>query len=254
MSFSNKVVIVTGASSGIGAVTAVQFAKEGAKVVIVGRKESKLKNVAEQCARSGNKPLVVKADVSNDDEVKRIVTETINEFGQIDVLINNAGMAVYGNILSGNILEAYDKTLAVNTRAIVLLTSLVVPHLVKTKGNIVNISSIAGKKTIMPGFIPYAVSKAALDHFTRGAALELAPLGVRVNTMSPGPVRTDFMANNPGKADISWDIMGASLPLKRVSESEEIAEIILYLASEKAKGVTGSDFISDNGGLLRFTV
>ncbi|XP_059046911.1 uncharacterized oxidoreductase SSP0419-like [Achroia grisella] len=250
MSFSNKVVIVTGASSGIGAATAVQFAKEGAKVVIVGRNESKLKNVAEQCARSGNKPLVVKADVSNDDEVKRIVTETINEFGQIDVLVNNAGMAFYGNILSGDILQAYDKTLAVNMRAVVLLTSLVAPHLVKTKGNIVNISSIAGKKATMSGFIPYEVSKAALDHFTRGAALELAPSGVRVNTVSPGPVRTDFIDNNTGKSEISWDAMGAIVPLKRVSDPIEIAEIILYLASEKAKGVTGSDFVSDNGGLL----
>ncbi|XP_026753448.2 3-oxoacyl-[acyl-carrier-protein] reductase FabG-like [Galleria mellonella] len=256
MSFNNKVVIVTGASSGIGAATAVLFAKEGARVVMVGRNESKLSKVVEQCARGGHAPLVIRADVANDDDVKRIVDETINKFGKIDVLVNNAGMGVYSGIMKkgGNILKAYDETMAVNMRAVVHLTTLVAPHLVKTKGNIVNISSIVGKMTPKTkNNISYSVSKAALDHFTRGAALELAASGVRVNAVSPGPVRTDFL-ENAGLSGVSWDNVGTYVPLKRCSEPEEIAEIILYLASDKAKGITGSDFVSDNGSLLQFNV
>ncbi|KAM3956787.1 3-oxoacyl-[acyl-carrier-protein] reductase FabG-like [Aphomia sociella] len=250
MSFANKVVIVTGASSGIGAATAVLFAKEGASVVLVGRNESKLSNVAEQCAGSGNTPLIVKAEMSNDDDVRNIINETIDKFGKLDVLVNNAGMTVFGGILNGNFLKAYDETMAVNTRAVVHLTVLAAPHLIETKGNIINVSSIAGKK-VFTGMDnkAYEVSKAALDHFTRGAALELASTGVRVNIVSPGPVITDFL-DNCGMGILSWDAVGSSLPLNRCSEPEEIANIILYLASENAKGITGSDYVCDNGGLL----
>ncbi|XP_059046920.1 3-oxoacyl-[acyl-carrier-protein] reductase FabG-like [Achroia grisella] len=254
MGFINKVVIVTGASSGIGAATALLFAKNGANVVMIGRNETKLKNVAEQCVRAGNTPFVIKADMSKDDDVKRIINETVKKFNKIDVLVNNAGMGVFGFILDGSILKAYDNIMAVNARGIVHLTALAAPYLVKTKGNIVNISSIAGKMTSpLGGYLAYSVSKAALDHFTRGAALELAPSGVRVNSISPGPVKTDFL-ENAGVPGMSWDDLALSLPLKRCSEPSEIAEIVLYLSSEKAKGVTGSDFVSDNGALLQLNV
>ncbi|XP_059046915.1 3-oxoacyl-[acyl-carrier-protein] reductase FabG-like [Achroia grisella] len=249
MSFSNKVVIVTGASSGIGAATAVQFAKEGADVVIVGRKENKLRNVSEECASNGNTPLVINADVSNDDDAKRIINETINKFGKIDVLVNNAGISRKGNILNGTILQAYDNIMAVNIRAVVHLTALAAPHLIETKGNIVNISSIAGKSAVLTDYGAYNISKAALDHFTRGAALELSSSGVRVNAISPGPVRTDII-ENAGVSDLSWDILSSLTPLKRCSEPDEIAELVLYLASEKARGITGSDFVSDNGAIM----
>ncbi|XP_059046913.1 3-oxoacyl-[acyl-carrier-protein] reductase FabG-like [Achroia grisella] len=249
MSFTDKVVIVTGASSGIGAATAVVFAKEGANLVIVGRNEDRLNKVAEQCASSGNQPLIVKADMTNDDDVKKIVTDTIEKFGKIDVLVNNAGMSVSGSILNGDLLKAYDETLAVNLRAVVHLTALATPHLVETKGNIINISSIAGKMVTTSLSLPYSISKAAIDHFTRGAALELAPSGVRVNSVSPGPVKTDFF-DNAGTV-ISWEIIASRIPLKRCSEPEEVGDIILYLASDKAKGITGSDFVCDNGGLLK---
>ncbi|XP_052752077.1 3-oxoacyl-[acyl-carrier-protein] reductase FabG-like [Galleria mellonella] len=136
---------------------------------MVDKNESKLNNVAEQCANS-NTPLVINADVSNDDDIKRIITETIDKFDKIDILVNNAGTSVQGDILSGKILKAYDETMAVNIRAVVNLTALAAPHLVKTKGNIVNISSIAGKTISMVGYAAYNTSKAALDHFTRGAA------------------------------------------------------------------------------------
>ncbi|KAM3956802.1 3-oxoacyl-[acyl-carrier-protein] reductase FabG-like [Aphomia sociella] len=237
MSFANKVVIVTGASSGIGAATAVLFAKEGASVVLVGRNDSKLSNVAEQCAGNGNTPLVVKAEMSNDNDVKNIINETIDKFGKLDILVNNAGMTVLGGIFNGDILKAYDETMAINTHAVILLTTLAAPHLVQTKGNIINVSSVTGKN-FFPGMgnNAYEVSKAALDHFTRGAALELASAGIRVNTVSPGPVITDFL-DNCGMSSFSWDAMKSMPPLKRCSEPEEIAEIIIFLASENAKGI-----------------
>ncbi|KPJ12937.1 3-oxoacyl-[acyl-carrier-protein] reductase FabG [Papilio machaon] len=249
MSFDNKVVIVTGSSSGIGAAAAITFAKEGAYVVIVGRNEEKMKNVSNKCECFGKKPLVVKADISKDDEVKKIIDETIKRFGKLDILINNAGMFVPNDITSDNFMEGYDRVMNINLRAPVYLTHLAIPYLIKTKGNIVNISSVAATSIFFASSIlSYFVSKAGLNHFSRGIALKLAEHGVRVNIVSPGPVRTDILDTT--SAFTTWDKLAESTPLKRLSEPQEIADLILFLASEKAKGITGSEFISDNGFVL----
>ncbi|KAI5633645.1 short chain dehydrogenase domain-containing protein [Phthorimaea operculella] len=204
MSFKNKVVLVTGASSGIGAATAILFAKEGANVSMVGRNKKKLDDVAAKVGAVGKAPLVINADVSKDIDVKRIITETISKFGKLDVLVNNAGFASNGSILNGKILKAYDAIMSVNVRAVINLTTLAAPHLAATKGNIINVSNLSSTTTpSRPDFTAYFVSKAALDHFTRGAALELASLGIRVNSVNPGPVKTDFMEN--ANINIKWD-------------------------------------------------
>ncbi|KAL0867460.1 hypothetical protein ABMA27_008247 [Loxostege sticticalis] len=244
MSFANKVVIVTGASSGIGAATAVAFGKEGASVVLVGRNEQRLQQVAEQCAGA----LVVKADVSNEDDAKRIIDNTLERFGKIDVLVNNAGIAKFGTILGGKVMDTYDEVMNTNLRAAVNLTTLAAPHLVATKGNVVNISAIGGSYAPTPPFLAYCMSKAALNHFTKGAALELAASGVRVNAISPGPVRTDIIAN--AGFPITWDHFAAQTALGRVSEPDEVADLVLYLASDRAKGITGSNYVTDNGMML----
>lgn len=246
MSFNGKVVIVTGASSGIGAAAAISFSNEGARVVLVGRNAEKLSNVAYKC----NQPLVIKADVSKDDEADKIIKQTIDEFGQLDVLVNNAGFATLGSLLNGDIMKAYDDVMSVNLRAAIHLSKLAAPYLIKTQGNIVNVSSVGGQyPSPMPALMTYSISKAALNLFSESAAVELAPHGVRVNTVSPGPVRTDILENSnfPG----SWDDFKKGTSLNRVSEPEEIAYLILYLASDKAKGVTGSNFVSDNGNLIK---
>ncbi|XP_046978598.1 3-oxoacyl-[acyl-carrier-protein] reductase FabG-like [Vanessa cardui] len=247
MSFKNKVVIVTGASSGIGASASIMFSKEGARVVMVGRNETKLSAVAAKCSS----PLVVRADIANDDDARKVIDQTITKFGQIDVLVNNAGMTMEnGGILADDMMTAYDNIMNINLRAVVHLTNLAAPYLVKTKGNIVNISSIAG---IMPPFGPgmtnYYISKAALNHFTVCCATELGPHGVRVNVISPGPVRTDFMEN--AKAAFTWDDFPPMTLLNRVSEPEEMADMILFLASDKAKSVTGANYVNDNGMLIK---
>ncbi|XP_028026873.1 uncharacterized protein LOC114240505 [Bombyx mandarina] len=248
MSFTNKVALVTGGSSGIGASAAVHFAKEGADVAIVGRNVTKLDNVARECAQVGKKPLIIKADISKDEEANTIVQQTIDAFGKLDVLINNAAMNKSGSLLAGNLLESYDVVTATNLRAVILITSLAAPHLIETKGNIINVSSISGTMVPLPGLLAYGMGKASLNHFTRGIALELAPHGVRANLISPGPVLTDILENFD--TQFTWDSFKAATALNRLGEPSEIAELMLFLASDKARSITGSNYVSDNGMLL----
>ncbi|CAG5049599.1 unnamed protein product [Parnassius apollo] len=250
MSFTGKVVFISGASSGIGAAAAIEFAKQDADVVIIGRNEAKMNNVYKQCEAHGKKPLVIKADISKDKEAKAAINKTIDKFGKLDILVNNAGIMRLGSILNGNLLESYDEVMSTNLRAVMHLTALAAPHLIKTKGNIINISSIAGEIfPIVPEFMSYSVSKAALNHFTRCSASELAGYGVRVNSISPGPVKTDF-AENSGITDLITKA-NFKTPLGRVSDAVEIADLILYLSSDKAKGITGSNYVTDNGCLIK---
>jgi NAD(P)-dependent dehydrogenase (short-subunit alcohol dehydrogenase family) len=250
MSFVGKVVVVTGASSGIGAAAAILFCKEGAHVALVGRNEAKLKSTSEKCTKAGGKHIVINADVSKDDDAKRIINKTITDFGKLDILINNAGVGSQGSILDGNLMDSYDKLMGINLRAVIHLTELAAPHLIKTKGNIINISSIAGLSAVISASsMAYGVSKAAVIHFTKSAAAELAPSGVRVNVISPGPVKTDILEASGIK--LSWDMVAPITALKRVSDAEEIADLILYIASDKARAITGANLVTDNGSLVK---
>ncbi|KAH9641633.1 hypothetical protein HF086_009979 [Spodoptera exigua] len=252
MSFKNKVVLITGGSAGIGAATAEQFAKEGASVAIVGRNEAGLKAVAQRCEQLGSKKtLVIKADVADDAQAQIIVDKTVRAFGRLDILVNNAAVLKNTTLTSPDVMKTYDEVININLRAVIHLTSLAAPHLIKTKGNIVNISSILAKTYVqMPQLMMYCLSKAALNHFTRGAALELAASGVRVNIVSPGPVRTNMLVTLDTNKVVDDHVEPTAL--RRISEPEEVADVILFLASDKAKGVTGSDYGVDNGVLLKF--
>ncbi|CAH0720642.1 unnamed protein product, partial [Brenthis ino] len=245
MSFKGKIVLVTGASSGIGAATAAAFSSKGARVALIGRNEAKLSVAAKKCDKS----LVIRADVSKDEDCKKLIDQVIDEFGQLDVLVNNAGISTWGSLLTGDVMKAYDDVMNVNIRAAIYLTKLAAPHLIKTQGNVVNISSVAGHVPSVPPVMTYCISKAALNHFGQCAAVEMAPHGVRVNTVSPGPVETDILKNSgvPG----SWDDFKKITILDRVSDPEEIADVILFLASDKARGITGSNYITDNGTLIK---
>ncbi|KAJ8721916.1 hypothetical protein PYW08_004318 [Mythimna loreyi] len=250
MSFQDKVVIVTGGSSGIGAAIAIKFAEEGAKVAIVGRNKGKLDSVAKKC---GN-PLVLVADVTKDADVKRIISETLKHFGKLDILINNAGLGQSANIQAEHAMAVFDTVMSTNLRSVVYLTNLAAPHLVKTKGNIVNISSVAAFRAIGDGSFSYCTSKAGLDHFSRSVAQELAESGVRVNIVNPGPVRTDIIENMGATKDMQEAIFNQLqnlTALNRISVPEEIADLVLFLASDKARAITGSSFVSDNGMLLK---
>ncbi|XP_072948750.1 3-oxoacyl-[acyl-carrier-protein] reductase FabG-like [Epargyreus clarus] len=248
MSFTNKVVIVTGGSAGIGATTAVNFAREGAKVVIVGRNEEKLRKVADNCLQINPHCHIVKADITDEDEAKRVIEETIGKYGKLDILVNNAGIIREGSILDGKLLKVFDEVMNTNLKSIVVLTCVAAPYLIKTKGNIINISSIAGTRVRSPRFTAYSTSKAALDMLTRATALEMGPHGVRVNSVSPGPVKTEIIKS--GGINENIEDLKTSTTLGRISDTQEVADLILYLASDKAKGVTGSNYICDNGSLL----
>ncbi|XP_035448881.2 uncharacterized oxidoreductase MexAM1_META1p0182-like [Spodoptera frugiperda] len=248
--FANKVVLVTGGSSGIGAATVEAFAKEGASVAFVGRNEAKLKEVASRCEQHGANVLVIRADVSKDEEAKTIVQQTVDKFGKLDVLVNNAGILRFASVLQSHILQTFDDIINTNLRSAILITNLAIPHLIATKGNIVNVSSVMSSSVKLPGMMPYSISKAGMDHFTRFSALELAPSGVRVNSVNPGPVITDITASSGIPAERIKET-GENTPMGRSSDPDEVGDIILYLASDKARSVTGSCYVIDNGYLLQ---
>lgn len=254
MDFTGKVIVVTGASSGIGAAIAIQFAAHGANVALVGRNEQKLKAVSEKCEKSTRKPLVIIADVTKDADAKRIISETIQIFGKLDVLVNNAGIGGLISILPGNAMQVFDRIIATNLRATVYMTKLAAPHIIETKGNIINISSIASLGVISKQNFAYCTSKAGLDHFTRCVALELASKGVRVNSINPGPVKTNIIENmgaTESQEQYMWNMFLKATALNRISGPEEIADLALFLASDKAKSITGSIYLTDNGMLLK---
>ncbi|XP_011179018.1 uncharacterized oxidoreductase TM_0325 [Zeugodacus cucurbitae] len=248
MSLAGKVVIVTGASSGIGASAAESFAKQGSKVVIVGRNEANLKATEAACKAANSKVelLVIAADVTTNAE--KIINSTIERFGQLDVLVNNAGVGEMGSILDIDV-DQFDRIMNINVRSVFLLTKYAAPHLIKTQGNIVNVSSVAGLRSF-PGASVYCTSKAALDQFTRCIALDLAPKNVRVNAVNPGVIVTEFHKRLGMSAEDYAKYLEHSKSthaLGRVGEPKEVADAILYFASDSSSFITGATLPIDGG-------
>lgn len=243
-----KVAIVTGATSGIGRATALRFAEAGASVALVGRNAQALNVVAGEIQANGGEALAIRADVTVQPIARRIVAQTVEQFGGLDVLVNAAGHIVTGTI-EDTTLATWDAMINVNLRAVFNLMQQVVPHLAERKGNIVNVSSVTGLRAF-PGVLAYCVSKAGLDQLTRCAALELAPKGVRVNAVNPGVVVTEIhrrggMSQKEYKAFLERS--KETHPIGRVGQAYEIAELILYLASERAAWITGATYSIDGG-------
>jgi NAD(P)-dependent dehydrogenase (short-subunit alcohol dehydrogenase family) len=250
-SFAEKVVLVTGATSGIGHAVAVKFAESAARVVALGRNQAALREVESAVKNAGGEPLTLTVDVTNSEQSQRAIDETINRFGRLDVLVNAAGHISTGSIENTS-LQAWDAMMNVNLRAVFQLMQTAAPHLIKTKGNIVNVSSVTGLRSF-PGVLAYCVSKAGVDQLTRCAALELAPVGVRVNAVNPGVVVTEIhKRGGMSKADYEKFLEHSKTthPIGRVGEPAEIAELIFYLASEKASWITGATYQIDGGRAL----
>ncbi len=250
-SFANKVVFVTGATSGIGHAVAVKFASASARVVALGRNQSALHEVETAVREAGGEPLVRSVDVTNSSETQRAIEETINKFGGLNVLVNAAGHISTGSIENTS-LAAWDAMMNVHLRAVFHLMQLAAPHLIKTKGNIVNVSSVTGLRSF-PGVLAYCVSKAGVDQLTRCAALELAPQGVRVNAVNPGVVVTEIHKRGGMSAENYENFLEHSKtthPIGRVGDPKEIAELVFYLASEKAAWITGATYPIDGGRAL----
>jgi NAD(P)-dependent dehydrogenase (short-subunit alcohol dehydrogenase family) len=250
-SFAHKTVIVTGATSGIGGAIARRFASSSANVVAIGRNDKALNEIKNEITEAGGAALIIAADVTSGDDMHRAVGQTIDTFGRVDVLVNAAGHISTGTIEDTS-LPAWDAMMNVNLRAVFQLMQLCAPHLIKTKGNIVNVSSVTGLRSF-PGVLAYCVSKAGVDQLTRCAALELAPKGVRVNAVNPGVVVTEIHKRG-GMADDAYqkflEHSKTTHPLGRVGDASEVADLVFYLASDQASWITGATYSIDGGRAL----
>jgi len=250
-SFAGKVVMVTGSTSGIGHAVAIRFAEAGARVAALGRDRSALGKVKSEIEQIGAEALTIAADVTSEQEVRNALDETIESFSGLDVLVNAAGHISSGTIENTK-LEAWDAMMDVNLRAVFLTMQMAAPYLIKSKGNIVNISSVTGLRSF-PGVLAYCVSKAGVDQLTRCSALELAPRGVRVNAVNPGVVVTEIHKRGGMSLEDYERFLEHSKtthPLGRVGDPKEIAELVLFLASEKAGWITGGTYSIDGGRAL----
>lgn len=243
-----KVTIITGASSGIGRATALKFASEGARVALVARSGEKLAEVAREIEAEGGVAQVIAADVTQEVDIERVVRETVETFGGIDVLVNAAGVIATGTIET-TALKDWDYMMNVNVRAPFYLTQCAMPYLVERKGNVVNVSSVTGIRAF-PGVLAYCASKAAVDQLTRCVALEVASKGVRVNAVNPGVVVTRL--HRTGGMDeeayaVFLEHSKTTHPLGRVGQPEEVAELVYFLASPRAGWITGVSCPIDGG-------
>jgi NAD(P)-dependent dehydrogenase (short-subunit alcohol dehydrogenase family) len=246
--FENKVAFVTGATSGIGQACAMAFAQAGANVVCIGRKEDALKELEQMIHETGSEALTIRADLAREDEADRAVQHATKVFGGIDVLVNAAGHISSGTIENTS-LTAWDDMMNVNVRASFVLMQKALPSLIQRRGNIVNISSVTGLRAF-PGVLAYCVSKAALDQLTRCASLELAAKGVRVNAVNPGVVVTQIHKRGGMTEEAYTAFLEHSKtthPLGRTGRPEEIASLVLFLASEDASWITGTTYSIDGG-------
>jgi len=243
-----KVAVITGATSGIGKATAMCFAREKAKLMLVARNQQNLEQVADSCRSSGAEVEILPADITKEVSIKQCITKTIDRYGGIDIMVNSAGIIASGSIENTSP-DDWDYMMNINLRAIFLLTQQALPWLIRSKGNIVNVSSVTGLRAF-PGILAYCVSKAGLDQFTRCVALELAPKGVRVNAVNPGVTLTNLHRSG-GMDEQTYQAFlehsKTTHPIGRVGKPEEVAELILFLASPHAGWITGVTYSIDGG-------
>ncbi len=246
--FAKKILFITGATSGIGKATALRFAQAGANIAAVGRNETELKRLEQDLLDLDVRCLTIPADLARDDSADMALAKAVDVLGGIDILVNAAGHISNGTIETTT-LDQWDAMLNINLRSVFLLMQKALPSLIERRGNIVNVSSVTGLRAF-PGVLAYCVSKAGLDQLTRCAALELAAKGVRVNAVNPGVVITEIHKRG-GMSDEQYaaflEHSKNTHPLGRVGKPEEIAELIAFLASDRASWITGATYSIDGG-------
>lgn len=245
MKLKNKVAIVTGSGRGIGRAIALELAREGVKVVVTSRHTEECDEVCSVINADGGESLCVECDVSKKEDIDRLVKETMDKFGRIDILVSNAGV-VRQNPISETSEEDWDFVLDINLKGMFLVCKAVAPIMIEQKsGKIVSIASIAGEIGF-PNTSAYCASKGGIVNLTRELALEMAPYNVNVNAVAPGVIETSMTEGMLADENSRKGLL-TQIPMGRVGKSEEIAKAVLFLASDDSSYVTGHTLVVDGG-------
>jgi NAD(P)-dependent dehydrogenase (short-subunit alcohol dehydrogenase family) len=243
----DKVAIVTGAGTGIGEAIALKFAREGARLLLVGLPDDPVEDVARMINRAGGFAEIYLGDIAEEHHAQAAVEACVSAYGRIDILINNAGVFLVAAETQDYPLDKFDETLRSNVRSVFLMTKAALPHLQKTYGNIVSTGSEAGMIGIAKNAM-YGGTKAFIHSFMRGVAVEQAAYGVRANCVCPGPIDTAWTHKSSGPMDREMEsMMIDATPMGRRGTPEEVANVFCFLASDEASYVTGALYAVDGG-------
>jgi NAD(P)-dependent dehydrogenase (short-subunit alcohol dehydrogenase family) len=247
---TGTVVLITGALTGIGRATALAFAREGAKVVVSGRRQEEGRKLAEELRALGAEAEFRLTDVRHEEDVRRLVEGTVERFGRLDAAVNNAGTEGQPGPVTDQTAETYAATFDTNVLGVLLSMKHELRAMLKQGGgSIINVSSTYGRAG-GPGAAVYVASKHAVEGLTKAAALEVAGSGVRVNVVAPGPIDTGMLARFTGNEENKAGLV-STVPMKRMGRPEEIAQTIVFLASDKAPFITGASIAVDGGKLAQ---
>ena len=240
--FENKVVLITGATSGIGKACAKMFAKENAKVILVGRNIKRGQKIEDEINKTSGNAFFIQCDVSNETQVKNMVCAAVNKYKKVNILFNNAGIMPKSEEIENISFDDWQKTLDINLTGLFLVTKYLKQYLLKEKGVIINNASIAGLQHYASGrSYAYSASKAAVIQFSHQIAKNYAPEGIRVNCIAPGIIDTPILGDRDRK------LYAQRVPLKRLGTPDDVAKAVLFLASDSASYLTGTVLLIDGG-------